>query len=32
VLAGVGHFPHVERPDAVANMIENFVETTHRVR
>lgn len=28
VLAGVGHFPHVERPSEVADMIEDFIETT----
>jgi len=28
VLGGVGHFPHVERPDAVVKLIEDFIETT----
>ncbi len=28
VLTGVGHFPHVERPGEVADLIEDFIETT----
>jgi len=28
VLTGVGHFPHVERPNEVADLIEDFIETT----
>ena len=28
VLAGVGHFPHVERPGNVVNMIHGFIDTT----
>ncbi|HEY9263488.1 MAG TPA: alpha/beta fold hydrolase [Mycobacterium sp.] len=28
VLTGVGHFPHVERPSEVADLIEDFIETT----
>ena len=26
VLAGVGHFPHAERPDEVAGLIEDFID------
>jgi pimeloyl-ACP methyl ester carboxylesterase len=26
VLPGVGHFPHAERPDEVAALIEDFVD------
>lgn len=29
VLGGVGHFPHVERPFAVADLIDDFVDTTN---
>ena len=29
VLGGVGHFPHVERPSAVADLIDDFVDTTN---
>jgi pimeloyl-ACP methyl ester carboxylesterase len=28
VLEGVGHFPHVERPSEVADLIEDFIKTT----
>jgi pimeloyl-ACP methyl ester carboxylesterase len=28
VLAGVGHFPHVERPSEVVDLIEDFINTT----
>ncbi|WP_111510190.1 alpha/beta fold hydrolase [Mycobacterium kyogaense] len=28
VLPGVGHFPHVEQPDAVIDLIDEFVTTT----
>ena len=28
VLEGIGHFPHVEAPMAVAEIIENFITTT----
>ncbi|KKF00395.1 alpha/beta fold hydrolase [Mycolicibacterium obuense] len=28
VLPGVGHFPHVEQPDAVIDLIDEFVSTT----
>jgi pimeloyl-ACP methyl ester carboxylesterase len=28
VLEGVGHFPHVERPHEVAELIDDFIETT----
>lgn len=28
VLTGVGHFPHVERPSEVADLIDDFIETT----
>lgn len=28
VLAGVGHFPHVEQPDTVADLLRTFVELT----
>ncbi|GJF09082.1 hydrolase [Mycolicibacterium cyprinidarum] len=28
VLAGVGHFPHVERPYEVTEFIDNFIDTT----
>lgn len=28
VLPGVGHFPHVEQPDAVIDLIDEFVATT----
>jgi pimeloyl-ACP methyl ester carboxylesterase len=30
VLEGVGHFPHVEAPAAVAELIEDFVTSGHR--
>ncbi|HJT94413.1 MAG TPA: alpha/beta fold hydrolase, partial [Mycobacterium sp.] len=30
VLAGVGHFPHVERPSEVVDLIDDFVNTTGR--
>ena len=30
VLAGVGHFPHVERPGDVVDLIDNFIDTTHQ--
>jgi len=29
VLDGVGHFPHVEAPMAVAGILENFIASTH---
>lgn len=28
VLAGVGHFPHVERPAEVVDLIDDFINTT----
>ena len=28
VLAGVGHFPHVERPSEVVDLIDDFIDTT----
>ncbi|MGQ9407604.1 alpha/beta fold hydrolase [Mycolicibacterium gilvum] len=28
VLAGVGHFPHVEKPDAVVDLLDDFIATT----
>ncbi len=28
VLEGIGHFPHVEAPTAVADILENFIATT----
>jgi pimeloyl-ACP methyl ester carboxylesterase len=28
VLEGVGHFPHVERPTEVADLIDDFISTT----
>lgn len=28
VLAGVGHFPHVEKPDAVIDLIDDFIGAT----
>jgi pimeloyl-ACP methyl ester carboxylesterase len=28
VLEGVGHFPHVEAPMAVADILENFITST----
>jgi pimeloyl-ACP methyl ester carboxylesterase len=28
VLAGVGHFPHVERPGEVADLLDDFISTT----
>jgi pimeloyl-ACP methyl ester carboxylesterase len=28
VLGGVGHFPHVERPDVVVDLISQFIDTT----
>jgi pimeloyl-ACP methyl ester carboxylesterase len=28
VLEGVGHFPHVEAPAAVADILENFIAST----
>jgi pimeloyl-ACP methyl ester carboxylesterase len=28
VLEGVGHFPHVERPSEVVDLIEDFINTT----
>lgn len=30
IITGVGHFPHVEAPDAVAGILEDFIETTER--
>jgi pimeloyl-ACP methyl ester carboxylesterase len=30
VLDGVGHFPHVEAPTAVADILENFIASTSR--
>ena len=30
VLEGVGHFPHVERPSEVVDLIDDFIETTNR--
>ncbi len=30
VLEGVGHFPHVERPDEVVELLEDFIDTTER--
>jgi pimeloyl-ACP methyl ester carboxylesterase len=30
VLEGVGHFPHVERPSEVVDLIDDFVNTTSR--
>lgn len=29
ILEGVGHFPHVEQPDTVANLLIDFVESTN---
>jgi pimeloyl-ACP methyl ester carboxylesterase len=28
VLEGVGHFPHVERPADVVDLIDDFIDTT----
>jgi pimeloyl-ACP methyl ester carboxylesterase len=28
VLEGVGHFPHVERPSEVVDLIDDFINTT----
>jgi hypothetical protein len=28
VLTGVGHFPHVERPSEVVDLIDDFINTT----
>jgi pimeloyl-ACP methyl ester carboxylesterase len=28
VLAGVGHFPHVESPTAVVEILDDFIATT----
>ena len=30
VLEGVGHFPHVERPDVVVELLDDFISTTGR--
>jgi pimeloyl-ACP methyl ester carboxylesterase len=30
VLEGVGHFPHVERPREVVDLIEDFIDTTRQ--
>jgi hypothetical protein len=30
VLEGVGHFPHVERPSEVVDLIDDFISTTHQ--
>jgi pimeloyl-ACP methyl ester carboxylesterase len=30
VLAGVGHFPHVESPTAVVDILNDFITTTGR--
>jgi len=30
VLDGVGHFPHVERPNAVVELIDDFIDSTGR--
>jgi pimeloyl-ACP methyl ester carboxylesterase len=30
VLAGVGHFPHVESPNAVVDILDDFIATTGR--
>ena len=30
VLAGVGHFPHVESPSAVVDILDDFIATTGR--
>jgi pimeloyl-ACP methyl ester carboxylesterase len=30
VLEGVGHFPHVERPSEVADLIDDFINTTRQ--
>jgi pimeloyl-ACP methyl ester carboxylesterase len=30
VLAGVGHFPHVESPTAVVDILDDFIATTGR--
>ncbi|HEX2212502.1 MAG TPA: alpha/beta fold hydrolase [Mycobacterium sp.] len=30
VFEGVGHFPHVERPDEVAELLDDFISTTGR--
>lgn len=30
ILAGVGHFPHVERPSDVVDLLEDFIATTGR--
>jgi pimeloyl-ACP methyl ester carboxylesterase len=32
VLAGVGHFPHVERPGEVVDLIDEFIATTSQSR
>lgn len=29
ILDGVGHFPHVEKPDAVVDLLDHFMATTH---
>ena len=31
VLAGVGHFPHVERPTEVVDLIDDFITTTSEI-
>lgn len=31
ILAGVGHFPHVERPNDVVDLLEDFITTTSQV-
>jgi pimeloyl-ACP methyl ester carboxylesterase len=30
VLPGVGHFPHVESPNAVVDILDDFIATTGR--
>lgn len=29
ILDGVGHFPHVEKPDAVVDLLDDLIATTH---
>ena len=32
ILAGVGHFPHVEKPNAVVDLLDDFIATTSQTK